>query len=105
MIKQKIEKESLAMSDSDFYEDENYIYAICRIKGYEDFYKEKKNKNSKIWWTNKIGVTGELNISFDRKRIYNLFQDYPYNMTKEEIEVFDKEEPYWASFFAWRINK
>lgn len=36
------------MSDSDFYEDESYIYAICRIKGYEDFYKEKQNKNSKI---------------------------------------------------------
>lgn len=78
------------MSDNDFYEDENYIYAICRIKD-EDFYKEKKNKNSKIWWTNKIGVTGELNISFDRKKIYNLFEDYPYNMTKEEIEVFEKE--------------
>ena len=72
------------MSDSDFYEDENYIYAICRINGYEDFYKEKQNKNSKIWWTNKIDVTGELHISFDRKKIYNLFQDYPHNMTKEE---------------------
>lgn len=93
------------MSDSDFYEDENYIYPICWIKGYEDFYKEKQNKNSKIWWTNKIDVTGELNISFDRKKIYNVFQDYPYNMTKEEIEVFEKEGPYWASFFAWRINK
>lgn len=93
------------MSNSDFYEDENYIYAICRVKAYEDFCKEKKNKNSKIWWTKKIDVTGELNISFDRKKIYNLFEDYPYNMTKEEIEVFEKEEPYWASFFAWRINK
>ena len=93
------------MSYRDFYEDENYIYAIYRIKGYEDFYKEKKNKNSKIWWTKKIGVTGELNISFDRKKIYNLFQDYPYNMTKEEIEIFEKEEQYWAEFFAWRNNK
>lgn len=93
------------MSNSDLYEDENYIHAICRIKGYEDFYKEKQNKNSKIWLTKKIDVTGELNISFDRKKIYNVFQDYPYNMTKEEIEVFEKEEPYWANFFAWRINK
>ena len=34
------------MSNSDFYEDENYIYAICRIKGYEDFYKKRTINNS-----------------------------------------------------------
>lgn len=88
-----------------FYEDENYIYADCNIDGYEDFYKDKENKDNKIWWTSKIDTTGELNISFDRKKIYNLFKDYPYNMTEEEIEIFEKEEPYWANFFAWRKQK
>ncbi|MDU5466383.1 MAG: hypothetical protein E6084_00755 [Peptoniphilus harei] len=88
-----------------FYEDENYIYADCNIDGYEDFYKDKENKDNKIWWTSKIDTIGELNISFDRKKIYNLFKDYPYNMTEEEIEIFEKEEPYWANFFAWRKQK
>lgn len=41
-------------------------------------------------------------FSFDRKKIYNLFKDYPYNMTEEEIEIFKKEEPYWANFFSAR---
>lgn len=88
-----------------FYEDENYIYADCYIDGYEDFYKDKENKDNKIWWTSKIDTIGELNISFDRKKIYNLFEDYPYNMSEEEIEIFEKEEPYWANFFAWRKQK
>lgn len=88
-----------------FYEDENYIYADCNIDRYEDFYKDKENKDNKIWWTSKIDTIGELNISFDRKKIYNLFKDYPYNMTEEEIEIFEKEEPYWANFFAWRKQK
>lgn len=88
-----------------FYEDENYIYADCYIAGYEDFYKDKENKDNKIWWTRKIDTIGQLNISFDRKKIYNLFEDYPYNMSEEEIEIFEKEEPYWANFFAWRKQK
>ena len=90
------------MTKKEFCEDEYYIWAICEVPGYEDFYKEKDKKNNKIWWTSKIGTFGELNISFDRKKIYNLFKDYPYNMTKEEVEIFKKEEPYWANFFSWR---
>lgn len=90
------------MSNDEFYEDEEYIYAICHNPQYNDFYKEKGNRQNKIWWTSKIDCIGELNISFDRKKIYNLFEDYPYNMTKSEVEILKQEEPYWAKFFAWR---
>ena len=90
------------MTKKEFYEDDDYIHAVCDIPGYEDFYKEKDKKNNKIWWTSKIDTLGELNISFNRKKIYNLFEDYPYNMTKEEVEIFKEEEPYWAKFFSWR---
>lgn len=90
------------MTKKEFYEDDDYIHAVCDIPGYEDFYKEKDKKNNKIWWTSKIDTFGELNISFDLKKIYNLFVDYPYNMTKKEIEIFKEEEPYWAKFFSWR---
>lgn len=94
----------MAMKNNEFYEDDGYIYAFCDIPGYTDFCKEEKNRNNKIWWTSKIDKIGELNISFDRKKIYNLFKDYPYNMTKEEIEIFKKEEPYWANFFSDRTE-
>lgn len=90
---------------SEFYEDEEYIRAICRVPGYEDFYKEKDKRDAKIWHTSKMDVIGQVNISFDRKKIYNLFEDYPYNMTEEEIEIFEKEEPYWAAFFTWRKER
>ena len=90
------------MTKKEFYEDDDYIHAVCDIPGYEDFYKEKDKKNNKIWWTSKIDTLGELNISFNRKKIQNLFEDYPYNMTKEEVEIFKEEEPYWAKFFSWR---
>lgn len=65
-----------------------------------DFYKE--NPNDKVWWTGRIGVTGEILFSFDKKKIYNIFLDYPHNLTKEEKEIFDEENPFWRDFFANR---
>ena len=68
-----------------------------------DFYK--KNKKDKIWWVDNIGTVGEHLFSFDKKQIFNLFRDYPHNLTKEQVEIFDKENPYWSNFFADRKNR
>lgn len=67
-----------------------------------DFYKE--NENDTIWWVNDLDTKGEFLFSFDKKKIYNLFADYPYNLPKEEKEIFDKENPYWAEFFKDRCE-
>lgn len=67
-----------------------------------DFYKE--NENDSIWWVNDLDTKGEFLFSFDKKKIYNLFADYPYNLTKEEKVIFDKENPYWAEFFKDRCK-
>lgn len=65
-----------------------------------NFYKD--DKTSKVWWVKRLDSVGEFLFSFDRKKIYNLFADYPHNLTEDEIEIFDKENPYWADFFRYR---
>jgi len=67
------------------------------------FYKEKKR--DVIWWVDNEDVIGVREFSFDKKKIYNLFADYPHNMTAEEVKIFDNENPYWAAFFKDRKNE
>ena len=65
----------------------------------DKFYK--KHEGDKIWWVNN-DLIGVMEFTFDKKHIYNLFRDYPHNMKKREVEIFDKENPYWANFFRSR---
>ena len=64
----------------------------------------KKNNNDLIWWIRNQGQKGELLFSFDKKKIFNAWNDYPYNLTKEQKEIFDRENPYWRDFFMNRIQ-
>lgn len=62
-----------------------------------------KNKRSdKIWWLDTSDKVGEWVFTFDKKTLFNMFADYPYKLTSEEKAIFDKENPYWAEFFADR---
>lgn len=65
-----------------------------------DFYKN--NKKDTIFWVDNVDNIGEFLFSFDKKKIYNLFADYPHNLSIEEKRIFDKENPYWANFFRAR---
>lgn len=61
-----------------------------------------KNKESdKIWWK-ETDIVGEWVFSFDKKKEYNMFADYPHNLTPEQKETFDKENPEWLEFFKDR---
>lgn len=62
-----------------------------------DFYKNKETDT--IWWVENPDTFGEFLFSFDKKKIFNLFADYPQNLTKEQKKVFDKENPNWRDFF------
>ena len=63
----------------------------------------KNNKNDSIWWLdNADDIKGEWEFTFDKKKFFNLFADYPHNLTPEEKEIFDKENPYWKDFFKDR---
>ena len=65
-----------------------------------DFYRN--NVNDVVWWVNNANTIGEHLFTFDKQKIYNLFADYPHNLTPKEKAIFDKENPYWADFFADR---
>ena len=63
----------------------------------------KENENDHIWWLdNADEVTGEWVFSFDKKTIFNMFRDYPWKLTLEQKEIFDRENPFWANFFSDR---
>ena len=62
-----------------------------------DFYKE--NDTDRIWWVDTVDHIGLYLFSFDRKKIYNLFSDYPHKLSPEEKRIFDEENPYWKAFF------
>ena len=63
------------------------------------FYKNEKT--DQVYWIESENL-GQHLFSFDKKKIYNLFADYPHNLSSEEVAIFDKENPYWANYFRDR---
>jgi hypothetical protein len=63
------------------------------------FYKD--DEKCRIWWVLSDHI-GEWLFSFDKKKIYNMYQDYPDNMTAEEVKIFDEDFPFWAEYFKDR---
>ncbi len=53
-------------------------------------------------WIEDPETVGEMRFTFDGRIIYNLFRDYPHELTPEQKEVFDAINPYWADFFKDR---
>lgn len=67
-----------------------------------DFYRE--NETDTIWWVDDTEQVGEMMFSFDKEHVFNLFRDYPHALTETQLEVFNKENPYWADFFKDRLT-
>ena len=56
-----------------------------------NFYKN--NESDKIWIVDNLDTKGEFLFSFDKKTVFNFFSDYPAKLSKEQIEIFKKEQP------------
>lgn len=56
-----------------------------------EFYKI--NSTDQIWWIDDQETIGLFLFSFDKKKIYNFFQDYPQKLTPAQKAIFDKENP------------
>lgn len=61
------------------------------------FYKEKDGNET--WWVDSERI-GEFLFSFDKKKVYNLFADYPEKLAFDEWLVFNEENEYWMMFKA-----
>lgn len=94
----KGEKEITSLTDIDEIFDE-----IIDSDKPEEYCFHRVSPNGKVLWVERNDHTkGRLEVTFDQKKIYNLWSDYPDNMTKEEVEIFDEEEPFWAGYFSYR---
>lgn len=76
---------------------------MADVSELKDGYFYKENPKDKIYWYEfHDGEIGTHIFSFDKKKVYYLFRDYPDNMTPEEVALFDKENPFWAEFLSPR---
>lgn len=62
----------------------------------------KNDTADKIWWVDNPETKGEWLFSFDKKQVFNMFADYPHNLSPEQKEIFDEENPFWKKFFEDR---
>lgn len=83
-------------------EEELYTMKVRPKEGPGSFYREP---GQEIWWVDTSGHIGLFLFSFDRKKVFNLFEDYPHELTDKEKTLFDKENPYWANFFRTRPRR
>lgn len=71
------------------------------IKGVEYLDPHKKSDSDKVYWlTKKDESIGEFLFSFDLKKVYNIYTDYPEKLSNEELRVFNKENPFWVDYFS-----
>ena len=63
---------------------------------------DKENLSSGFKWIENPDRVGEMLFTFDGKRVFNLFRDYPHELTDEQKQLFDTEIPYCAEFFKDR---
>jgi len=67
----------------------------------KEYFFYKNNDSDVVWWVEYYHQSkDEFLFSFDKEKIYNLFEDYE-KLTKEEKKIFFKENPNWAEFFGY----
>ena len=58
----------------------------------------KNNPNDVIWWVDKPDNIGEWLFTFNKITVFNMFRDYPHELTEKQKDIFDRENPEWAIF-------
>ena len=63
-----------------------------------DFYKD--DESDQIWSVSEIEEYGRWLFTFDCKKIYNFYEDYPDALTPEEKAIFDEWNPVMAELWS-----
>ncbi len=63
---------------------------------------DKEPTGSGFRWLENPDRIGEMLFTFDGERIFNLFRDYPHELSEEQVRSFDEANPFWAEFFKDR---
>lgn len=63
----------------------------------------RRNPDDRVWWVRLKGQKDPLLFSFDRKKIFDFWTDYPDRLTKEQKTLFDRENPFWAKFYEGEL--
>jgi hypothetical protein len=56
-----------------------------------DLYKDDESR--KIWLVESPNSKGEYLFTFDCKKVFNFFKDFPEKLTEEEVAIFTAEYP------------
>ena len=61
---------------------------------------EKRHNTDLVYWVIDNESIGTMEFSFDKKKIYNFYRDYPQKLSVAEIAIFNKENPILADLAA-----
>lgn len=64
----------------------------------------KNNPTDSVLWVDTSEKEGVFLFTFDGEKYFNLFRDYPHELSAEQKNIFDKENPFWADFFSDRTE-
>jgi len=67
--------------------------------------EEKSNTAKEFSWVYTPNQIGVIRFTFDGNKVFNLFKDYPYALSKEEKAMFDDANPFWADYFSDRSKE
>ncbi len=62
----------------------------------------KKRESDAIFWIDDVDHVGGHWFTFDKVTVFNVFEDYPHNLTPDQKAIFDAENPFWKDFFTGR---
>lgn len=63
-------------------------------------YLEKQNPRYNLWDVSCPEMRGSMLFTFDKKNVYGIYSDYPKNLNKKQLEVFDKAtNNFWRKYY------